>query len=323
MTPNRLKILDCTLRDGGYINNWEFGFENIKQIILNLSTAHLDFVECGFLKPNLYQKDKTLFNNFSQLLNLAPSNLNTKFGLMLNFGDVDISNIEKNINKNIFLRIAFKKEVGIKALDFARQLKEKNYDIFISPMHTYSYSKIELEKLINKVNEINPMACSIVDTIGAMNISDAIKIFSIMDNLLNKDISLCFHSHNNLKLSFENANAIINQNSPRQLIIDSALMGMGRGAGNLASELITALYDNYDLQLIKNTIEKFIKPIYDKTPWGPSMPYFLSANCKLHPNYAKYLIEKQVPIEKMEDIFKQIPENKKERFDSSFIEKLI
>ena len=62
-----IKVLDCTLRDGGYVNNWKFGFDNIKNIIDTLSKSNLDYIECGFLKNIDYKNEKSIFSKTSQL----------------------------------------------------------------------------------------------------------------------------------------------------------------------------------------------------------------------------------------------------------------
>ena len=68
-----IKLLDCTLRDGGYINNWEFGLDNIKKSIAELENAGVDIIELGFLKNESYQNDRTVFNSVNQIKELIPS----------------------------------------------------------------------------------------------------------------------------------------------------------------------------------------------------------------------------------------------------------
>ena len=99
---SNIKVLDCTLRDGGYVNNWNFSYKNICKIINNLIKAKLDYIECGFLKPVEYNDDKSLFNKISDLNKLIPqSNNHTQFTLMINFGEYDANDIPLCINKNI------------------------------------------------------------------------------------------------------------------------------------------------------------------------------------------------------------------------------
>ena len=326
---NDIKILDCTLRDGGYVNNWDFGYNNIKQIITNLINAKIDFIECGFLKSGEYEQNKSLFSNIEQLLEFLPKNqIKTKFTLMINYGEYDIEKISQNTNSNIIFRVAFKKQNHIEALRYCKELKQKGYDIFINPMHTNTYSSKELLDLIFQVNEIKPLAFTIVDTTGCMKEKDVLTAFYLVDSNLDKDISLCFHSHNNLQLSFANAQSILKVCKNRELIIDSTIFGMGRGAGNLDTELITQyLNDNYngnfEIIPILKTVEEQINPIFIQIPWGYSVPYYLAATNHCHPNYAKFLIDKQmVPIEIVDKLLQTIPESKKTIFDVNLIEQI-
>jgi len=322
-----VKILDCTLRDGGYVNNWDFGCENIKHIISNLSNSKIDYIECGFLKNKEYFKDKSIFNSIEQLQNLlSESQINSKLALMINYGEFSEEFIKPNTSK-IALRIAFKKEKRYEALEFCKTLKEKGYEIFINPMNTVSYSSNELLELVEKVNEILPSVFTIVDTNGEMKNKDVLSLFYLIENNLNPKIALGFHSHNSLQLSFSNAKTLLNQNTKRTIIIDSTIFGIGRGAGNLQSELlIQHLNENYnkgyDIIPILKTIEETINPIFIKKPWGYSLPYYLAAANSCHPNYATYLIEKKLDIKIINKILKSIPKNNRTTFNENLVKKL-
>ena len=102
-----IKVLDCTLRDGGYINNWDFGFNNISLIIKNLSDSNLDFIECGFLKDINYNQDKTIFSDITQLLSLIPKKTQAKYTLMINYGTYPIEKIPVSQSDNLYLRILY------------------------------------------------------------------------------------------------------------------------------------------------------------------------------------------------------------------------
>ena len=181
---------------------------------------------------------------------------------------------------------------------------------------------------IDRVNEINPYAFTIVDSAGAMKESDVLSTYYILDKNLNKEIAICFHSHNNLKLSFANAQALIKASSDRDLIIDSTVFGMGRAAGNLCTEVITQYINdhykgNYNLIPILKILNEQINPIFDKTPWGYSVPYYLAAINSCHPSYAKYLDENKVAVEKINEVLKLIPEGNKYKYDELLIKKIM
>lgn len=330
-----IKVLDCTLRDGGYINNWEFGFDNIKNIIDTLSKSNLDYIECGFLKNTNYKEEKSVFSNISQLKKISNSD---NLCLMINYGDIKIKDLESS--DNITLRIAFKKHERFEALEFCKTVKVKGFKIFINPMVTDSYTNEELSDLISRVNKISPIALTIADTIGEMTTDEITDLFKRIDSQLDKKTAICFHSHNNLQMSFRNAETLIklcNKDSnndfqekrqQRDLIIDSSVFGMGRGAGNLCTELITKYLNKnyqkkYNITSITEVSHKYIMPIYEKTPWGCSAESYLAAINHCHPNYVKFLSEKGFKTEEMNKIFQAIPEEKKSVFDKEFIEKLV
>lgn len=322
-----IKILDCTLRDGGYVNNWNFKEKNIKFIINNLVKAGCDYIECGFLKLKEYDKDKSWFQNFSQLEAFLPQSSDSKYTLMINFGEIPIEALPR-CNTRIHLRIVFKKDKHIEALAYCKQLIEKGYKIFINPMNTNTYSSVELLELIEQVNKLKPVGFTIVDTTGSMSKQDIMSIYYLIDNNLNKDIALCFHSHNNLQLSFSNAQLLMEQNTKRELIIDSTVFGMGRGAGNLCTELIIKyINDNYDgsynIIPILKIIDEQINKIFATTPWGYSVPYYMAAASHCHPNYAKFLIDKQtVPVELINKILNNIPPQSCGSYDENLINNL-
>ncbi len=326
---SNIKVLDCTLRDGGYVNNWDFKYKNIKKIINNLEKSQIEFIECGFLKNIKYNPDQSLFDNIEHLEALIQNdNFNTKYTLMINYGEIPIDNIKQSNNKNIIFRVAFKKEQKDKAIEYSEKLKQLGYELFINPMHTNTYSCNELKDLTEKINRIKPYAFTIVDTIGCMHEKDISKIFNIIDDNLESSIALCFHSHNNLQLSFSNAQCLMNLCHNRELIIDSTVFGMGRGAGNLRSELLTKyINDNYcekyNVVPILKIIDEQINYFFSKSPWGYSVPYYLAAVNNCHPDYAKYLINKQkIPVDIIDKLLKAIPDNKKSVYDELLIKKL-
>ena len=325
---DKISILDCTLREGGYVNNWDFGYENISKIINNLTEANLEYIECGFLKETSYNTNLSLFSDIFQLKKIISKSSSTIYTLMINYGEYDFSKLPKNTDGDIAIRVAFKKHEIKGAFEFCKNIQDKRYKVFVNPMHIYSYSESELERIIELTNILSPYSFTIVDTTGAMKEKDILSVTKIIKNRLDSKIKVSFHSHNNLQLSLSNAQYLIKLLPNRDLIIDSTIYGMGRGAGNLYTEIIAQYFNDnyngiYNTSIIFNLFDDVIKPIYEKTPWGYSVPYHIAAENNCHPYYAKFLINKKnISIEMINSILKQIPENKKTTYDAQFIENM-
>ena len=318
-----IKILDCTLRDGGYINKWNFKINQIKSVINLLLNSNMDFIELGFLTKEKQKNQTALFDNFNEINEIISKFPKEKFCLMVEYSKFPIDEIIKNSPiKNI--RVIFKKEHIKKALLYCEKLVQNNFRVFINPTYINNYSNDELTKLIKSINNINPWAMTIVDTLGMLTEDSVKKLYLLIDYHLNKNINLGFHAHDNLGLAFLNAQTLINLIKERNLIIDTSIFGMGRGAGNIQSELLAKYLNdnfnsNYDIFSILKAIRSEIEPIYDKTPWGATMPFYLAAIHQCHPDYAKYLTQENLPLDKIDFFLKNIPKDKKTNFDINYI----
>ena len=321
-----LKILDCTLRDGGYIINWNFGKKEIASILDGLSSAGVDYIEAGFLKESEVNEDNSFWGLSEEFAKYTKQNQN--YTLMVNFGEYSIKNFCSCKTPNIKIRVAFKKNLQKEALDYIKKLTDLGWSVFANPMSTNTYSDEELLNLIEQVNKISPFGLSIVDTLGNMYEEEILDIIGFIDKNLHENIAIDFHSHNNLQRSFSNTETLLKAEIKRDLIIDCCVFGMGRGAGNLCTELIAKyLNDNfgrkYNLDSLIKIINTNIKPIYDKKPWGYSTPYFIAAIHGCHPNYAGYLVDLGYSDENIDRIMRLIPKEKKTIFDKEFLSKLI
>lgn len=326
----KLQILDCTLRDGGYVNDWLFGESTIKGVIKNLGNAKIDIVECGFIRGEQYSKDSSVFSSMKQLeMMIAPKIDGMKYAAMIeHHNHVDDLIPDYDGNGVDIIRLTFRKNEWKDAKGVCKKLIQKGYKVCVQPVGTSTYDDASLLNLLMDVNEINPYAFYLVDTLGVMYTHEIRRFFYLIDNNLSKNIKLGFHSHNNLQMSFANTQEIIRLANKRDIIVDSSCYGMGRGVGNLATELI-ADYINcnieprYSLVPLLNIVDKYLMPIYSNHRWGYDLPYFLSAISKCHPNYASYLIKKEtLDIESIEKILSLIPIEDRSEFNYKLIENL-
>ncbi len=328
---NSIRILDCTLRDGGYCNQWKFGSANIRKVIQNLTDAGIEIIECGFLSNKVENNpDISKFRTISYLSEVLPSNRHgCIYVAMINYGEYDLDEIPDCDGTTIDgIRVAFHKKNAEAAMPYCKKLMDKGYKVFVQAMVSMAYSDIEFLNLIHSVNELNPYAFYIVDSFGMMKEKDLMRYFALIENNLNFGICVGFHSHNNMQLAYSNAQSMVEAQTNRDLIVDSSIYGMGRGAGNLNTELFVEYLNNrfnknYSLKLILEMMDEIINRFYRLSPWGYSLPNYLSARHNTHPNYAGYLADRNtLTVGDMDEIFELMDEDKRVEFDKSYIESL-
>lgn len=226
------------------------------------------------------------------------------------------------------IRVAFHKREMENALEFCKKLKEKGYKVFVQGMVSLSYTDEEFIDLIKKVNNFEPYAFYIVDSFGMMKEKDLIRLFYTVEHNLSDKVHVGFHSHNNMQLAYSNCLSLTQVQSNRSIIIDASVYGMGRGAGNLNTELFTEYLNenhnaDYKLKPLLTIVDEILDSFYKKNYWGYSLPNYISAKNNAHPNYASFLDDKKtLTVEDMENIFQLMDNEKKVGFDKAYIEEL-
>lgn len=326
-----VKLLDCTLRDGGYVNDWNFGHDVILDIYKRLDIAGIDYIEVGFLDDRRhFDINKTIVPS-TECYNEIFKEVEKKYALpvaMIDFGTCDISNIG-DCNSTFIdgIRVIFKKEKIEQALPYCKMIKEKGYKLFIQAISITSYSDMELLEYVQKINEIKPYAFSIVDTYGLLDNRKLTNYFNLINNNLDPDIKIGYHAHNNFQLAFSNSIKFLALETNRMLIVDSTVYGMGKSAGNCASELIAMHMNekyarNYDINQILEILDTDLMAIYEKQYWGYKYNFYISAMQNCHPDYVQYLLDKKtLSISSINKILSLIPEKIKLLYDPEYIEK--
>ncbi len=327
----RIRVLDCTLRDGGYCNQWRFGKKNIHKVIGGLVEAGIDIIECGFLTNRIeYDQDVTKYTRLEEISAVLPEDRAGRiFVCMVNYGEYCLEDIPEHDGSSVDgFRIAFHKKDMLPALELCRGLKEKGYLVFIQAMVSLNYSDEEFLDLIRRVNAFQPYAFYIVDSFGEMKRNDLVRMFYLVEHNLHSGIAIGYHSHNNMQLAYSNAQALLDIRMGRDMIIDSSVYGMGRGAGNLNTELFVEYLNEtegtaYQLKPLLGIMDEVLAGFYQEEPWGYSLPNYLSAAHHAHPNYSGYLSEKHtLTVADMDEIFRMMDPGKKNGFDREYIRKL-
>ena len=328
-----IKLLDCTLRDGGYVNDWQWGFGSARRIIQTLTRAGVDVVEVGFLRNvDGYDPDVTVCNTIEELNRLLPDEGqrgHTMYSGMAMRSNYDIAKLSPYDGHGIEIIRITAHDYDIKdGMDFARRIKELGYKVSINPINIMGYSDKDLLWIFEQVNEIHPWQFSIVDTFGSMRRRDLERIVSLVDHNLAPDIRLALHLHENMALSFCLAQEFLDKHLRRDLAVDGSLMGMGRIPGNLPIELIADYMNeyfggHYNIDDLMDAIQDYIAPIKGECAWGYTPAYFLSAKFNLHRNYAEHYLGKgDLTNRDINHILAAIAPDKKTVFDAAYADTL-
>lgn len=327
---DKLKLLDCTLRDGGYINNWNFGYKTICNIIRKLIESRTDYIEVGFLRNCEYNKDITLFNSIEEVKPILQSDKGDSiYSIMALHNLYDVNKLEKNNGTVDIVRVTFHDYDVDEGLLFIKKVIDKGYRVFCNPINIMGYSDVEILRLLEKINSLHPYAFSIVDTFGSMMKNDLLRIYSLVEHNLDTSIHVGLHLHENLGLSYSLAQNFIEIcGANRGMVIDASLFGMGRAPGNLNIELMMDYlnkYQNghYNPNSAYDAIDDYIAPLKQIEAWGYSTTYALSAKYNLHRNYSEYLLGKgKLRAKDINQILAGVSKEKKTAYDEKYIEDL-
>lgn len=324
----KINLLDCTLRDGGYLNDWKFGYSNLVSIFERLVDANVDIIEVGFLDDRRpFDIDRSIFPNTKsadQIYGL----LNKKKAMvvgMIDYGTCSIDNLAPCSESYLDgIRVIFKKGKMHPAMEFCRQVKALGYKVFSQLVSVTSYTDEDLMELIELVNDVKPYAVSMVDTYGLMDSDSLLHLYKILDDNVNSETTIGFHAHNNFQLGYANVLAFLKYEGKHDVVVDGTLYGMGKSAGNDPIELVAMTLNNkyngnYNIDSMLEAINESITGIYRVTPWGYKIFYYLCAKNRCHPNYlSDYEKEENLSVTMVDQLLETIePEEKKLLYDKS------
>lgn len=327
-----IQLLDCTLRDGGYLVDTMFGETFVKGFTRSMTDAGLNVVEVGFLKDEPHRTGSTIYNNAAQIRPYLPRQRRegVSYVCLSDYSRYHISNLEPYDGTSIDgVRACFFKKERKDVLDFCREIKRKDYKLYVQPVDILGYSDEELLDLIADVNEIGPYAFSTVDTFGSMYPEDLPRVFRLINEHLAPGVRMGFHSHNNLQMSFALSQEFARlADGVRDITIDATLCGMGRGAGNTNTELVASYLNShwgahYDLDVLLDAVDNYMGSMRSRCTWGYSVPYFLAGIYSAHVHNITYLSDKpSVRAKDMRFVLEQLPPDVRKRYDYDLVDKL-
>lgn len=327
---NQVRLLDCTLREAP-LDGLMWGDMSIRKLIDGLERANIDIIEVGFLKDLPYRQGSTSFHTAEDI---RPYLLHKKEGklyaALVDYGRYDLSALTDYDGTSVdVIRVCFKHHEIDAVLDYAAAIRAKGYRVAIQHVDTLGYTDEQIRAFIDRVNAFKPLSYSVVDTFGAMYEDDMLHLVHLVDSMLDRDILLGFHAHNNLMLADANAQRFVQEFiGCRDIVVDASLYGCGRSAGNAHTELMAQYMVRkhgaaYDINEILDMIDTVITAAQEQTTWGYSIPYFISGMHNAHTFNAKQLLKRHnLRSKDLRGIIERLDETQKKAYDYALLEKL-
>lgn len=326
----KIRLLDCTLRDGGIVINFDYGMERMQKIKKTLETSGVEYIECGYIDQKKGSPEgRTCFDNevsIEKTLLSTGKKPGVTYVAMIDYGTYDVNLLNPRTETGIDgIRLAFHKENWEASVEMGKIILSKGYDLFIQPMVSMRYTDEEYRHLIRTCNEelADAKGFYVVDSFGQMDNSDLLHKLEIADEYVRPDWMIGFHAHNNRQMAYSNALAFVGFNAKHDMMLDSSIMGMGKGAGNLCTELIEAALiaedKAYNSTVIYEAISEYFAEQQKKTPWGYSLDYYLASLYSCTPSYIKiFTSDERVTTDILVDLLKKMPDEKRAACDRGF-----
>jgi len=297
-----VKILDCTLRDGGYYNDWNFDSNLIEEYFLAMARSGIEMIEVGFKNyPEAGFKGASYYCTEEYLTSInIPANIS--IGVMLEASSILNSKkdvkpsvrelfVESKDSKIDFVRIACHFNSVEKTKEIAFELAALGYKVFVNLMQVSLKTNSEIANVLKSIDSWGLVSCMyFADSLGNMNDKQTTDMVSIFKKNWKGEIGV--HMHNNKGLALSNTMAALNADVE---YVDVTVSGMGRGAGNAEAELLIAelkgMSDSkYDLYPVAKLAIEHFHPMKLDMKWGPSLHYFLAAKYNIHPTYIQRIL---------------------------------
>ena len=292
-----IKVIDCTVRDGGLMNKWQFDDKFVRAIYHALTEAGVDYMEIGYLSSeSAFSRDEVgpwKFCAEDDLLRIiGDSEKKIKFSAMADIGRIDYDDIRPKSESVLdMVRVACYVHQTDKAIALAHHCQDKGYETTINLMAVSTVGLRDLEEALDDLAKSRVPIIYLVDSYGAFYSEDIdVLAKKYMERLPGKTIGI--HAHNNQQLAFANtiSSIICGIN-----YLDSTLYGMGRGAGNCPTELLISFLKNpkFNVRPLIKAIEDEILPWREKIDWGYFIPYMVGGVMNQHPRAAMAHMESE------------------------------
>ena len=291
MFREEIKVLDCTIRDGGLINDHRFETRFVREIYKAVAASGADYVEIGYknsksiLSPDKFGEWKFCEND---LLREVVDGIETdaKLSVMVDIGRVDMNDFGPASESPVdMVRVAsYVKDID-KAIDLVNRFDEMGYETTVNIMAISAAMDVELDEALHQLeSECKAQVIYIVDSFGSLYQETTERLVKKFTGIL-KSKEVGMHAHNHQQVGFSNTIEAIIHNAN---YVDGTIYGIGRAAGNCPLELLMGFLKNpkFDIRPILDVISKEMLPMREKIEWGYIIPYAISGMFNEHPKNA-------------------------------------
>ena len=301
MYRKEIKVMDCTVRDGGLMNNWQFSDDFVRAVYQACVQSGIDYMEIGYKSSeSAFSRDEVgpwKFCDDKDLRRVVGSNKTPmKLSAMADIGRIEPDDIPPAKDSVIdMLRVACYVHQIDKAIALADLCIDKGYETCINLMAVSKVNEMDLDQALKDISKTRVPIIYIVDSFGSMYCENIQHLVQKYRKAL-PDKTLGIHAHNNMQLAMSNTITAIIENCN---MLDATLLGMGRGAGNCPIEILIAFLKNpkYRLLPLLDVIQNHIHPLQQEIKWGYHVPYLITGALNEHPRSAM----KWMDSEKSED----------------------
>ena len=326
----KLNLLDCTLRDGGYYNNWDFSKELVNDYLKAISASGIKNVEIGFRSLKENKLNGPNFFTTENYLNVLKIPKNLKIGVMINVSELitfkndykKIINkifIQKKHSKVNFVRLATHFSEIDEVIKICKIIKSKGYLVAINLMQITEQTNKNIISASKKINFANPDVLYFADSLGAMDINAVKDCIESLRSHWKGELGI--HAHNNLGKAVANSLAAIEGGVTW---IDSTITGMGRGPGNSETEYILIEMQKFsnkkfNILPITSVIKNYFEPLKLRYKWGPNPFYYLAGKHSIHPTYIQEMISINMSDIEIIETINQLKKGGGNKFDVNFV----
>lgn len=291
-----LKVLDCTIRDGGLINNHLFSDELVRAVYETCIAAGIDYMEVGY-KNSARLFPKSEFGPWRHCdeedMNRVfhghdADKVNMKLTAMADAGKSDWKDkiVPRDQSVLDMIRVAFYANQVSEAVEMIRHCHELGYETSANLMAISNISETEIDAVLEAIAPTPAGIMVIVDSFGHLYREQVDRLYTkYSDTLSSMGKEIGIHAHNNMQLGFANTIEAIILGANRA---DATMGGLGRGAGNCPMELLLGFLCNpkFRLRPVVKLLQDYIEPLHKDFDWGALVPYNITGQMNRHPRAA-------------------------------------